>query len=81
MKKITNYALVEIPNLELSKDIYFCKQSSIAVDSLKTMEKYEYTRVFEFNGNFTEIAQNGLNKIGESVINGTKSIYSCDQIL
>lgn len=47
MKKALNFGFVRTPGLEFEGDINFCKIDEKFIESLRTKEKYEFSRVYE----------------------------------
>lgn len=80
MKKLTSIAVVERPTINESTS--FVKFNNNMVESLKTMERFEYSRVLEVGSRCEEINDNIFKPIIDSIILGNKqTIIICSDKL
>lgn len=50
IKKPSNFAVINRPSLEYNLDLNFIKFDPKFVESIKSAEKYEFTKVLEYSG-------------------------------
>lgn len=70
MKKPSTYAIVNRPSLEYDSDLNFTKLEKKFVESTKSAEKYEYTRVLEYFGSDKSLNKEIFDGIMKGYVTG-----------
>lgn len=81
MKKPVNLAFVERPSLEDDREYNFCRIGDKHVESIKTKEKYEFTRVYEVDNIETSIKKELQEEYIRKTVSGQNRIILTNQRL
>lgn len=75
IKKPSNFAVLNRPTLEYSLDFSFAKHDAKFVESIKSAEKYEFTKVVEYSGTDKTLQKEIFEPVMQQFIVGNNRRY------